>query len=45
MKPSDFRAVAIVALGLLALPAVGYAAGSSSNDEPAQPSLYQRPRS
>ena len=42
MKPTDFRAVAIVALGLLGLPAMGYAAGTSSNDEPAQPDLYQQ---
>lgn len=41
MKPSDFRAVAIVALGLLALPAVGYAAGSSSSSESAKPDLYE----
>ena len=42
MKPSDFRAVAIVALGLLALPAVGYAAGSSSSSEEAKPDLYKQ---
>jgi Flp pilus assembly protein TadD len=42
MKPSDFRAVAIVALGLLALPAVGYAAGSSSSSEDAKPDLYEQ---
>ena len=42
MKPSDFRAVAIVAaLGLMALPAVGHAAGSSSSSESAKPDLYE----
>ena len=42
MKPSDFRAVAIVALGLLALPAVSYAAGSSSSSESEKPDLYKQ---
>ena len=42
MKPSDFRAVAIVALGLLALPATGYAAGTSSSSESAKPDLYKQ---
>jgi tetratricopeptide (TPR) repeat protein len=42
MKPSDFRAVAIVALGLLALPAIGYAAGTSSSSESAKPDLYKQ---
>jgi tetratricopeptide (TPR) repeat protein len=42
MKPSDFRAVAIVALGLIALPAIGYAAGTSSSSESAKPDLYKQ---
>ena len=42
MKPSDFRAVAIVALGLIALPAIGYAAGTSSSSEDAKPDLYKQ---
>ena len=42
MKPSDLRAVAVVALGLLALPAVGYAAGTSSSSESAKPDLYKQ---
>jgi tetratricopeptide (TPR) repeat protein len=42
MKQSDFRAAAIVVLGLLALPGVGYAAGSSSSSESAQPDLYKQ---
>ncbi|HET6621170.1 MAG TPA: tetratricopeptide repeat protein [Dongiaceae bacterium] len=42
MKQSDFRAVAIVVLGLLALPGVGYAAGTSSSEPAAQPDLYKQ---
>lgn len=42
MKPSDFRAAAIVALGLLALPAAVHAAGSSSSTESAKPDLYKQ---
>ena len=42
MKLNDFRAAAIVVLGLLALPGAVYAAGSSSNDEPAKPDLYKQ---
>jgi Flp pilus assembly protein TadD len=42
MKQSDFRAVVVVVLGLLAVPALAYAAGSSSNDEPSQPDLYKQ---
>ena len=45
MKPSDFRAVAIVVLGLMALPGVGYAAGTSSNDRSRpSPTSTSRPR-
>jgi tetratricopeptide (TPR) repeat protein len=42
MKQSDFRAAAIVVLGLLVLPGVGYAAGSSSSEPAAQPDLYKK---
>ncbi len=42
MKPSDFRTVAIVVLGLLALPVAGYAAGTSSSSEEAKPDLYKQ---
>ena len=42
MKPSDFRAVAVVVLGLLALPVVGHAAGTSSSSEEAKPDLYKQ---
>ena len=42
MKQSDFRAAAIVVLGLLVLPGVGYAAGSSSSEPAAQPDLYKQ---
>ena len=42
MKQSDFRAAAIVVLGLLALPGVGYAAGTSSSEPAAQPDLYKQ---
>ena len=42
MKASDFRAVAIVVLGLLALPVVGHAAGTSSSSEDAKPDLYKQ---
>ena len=41
MKPSDLRAV-IVALGLLALPGIAYAAGTSSTPEPEQVDLYKQ---
>ncbi|HET6161039.1 MAG TPA: tetratricopeptide repeat protein [Dongiaceae bacterium] len=42
MKQSDFRAAAIVVLGLLALPGVGYAAGTSSSSESEKPDLYKQ---
>ena len=42
MKQNDFRAVAIVVLGLLALPGISYAAGSSSSEPAAQPDLYKQ---
>jgi tetratricopeptide (TPR) repeat protein len=42
MKQSDFRAVAIVVLGLMALPGIGYAAGTSSSSESAKPDLYKQ---
>ena len=42
MKPSDFRAVAIVVLGLMALPVMGHAAGTSSSSEEAKPDLYKQ---
>jgi tetratricopeptide (TPR) repeat protein len=42
MKHSDFRVAAIVVLGLLAAPAAGYAAGSSSSEPAAQPDLYKQ---
>jgi tetratricopeptide (TPR) repeat protein len=42
MKQSDFRAAAIIVLGLLALPGVGYAAGTSSSEPAAQPDLYKQ---
>jgi tetratricopeptide (TPR) repeat protein len=42
MKQSDFRAAAIVVLGLLVLPGVGYAAGSSSSEPAKQPDLYKQ---
>ncbi|HEX6117964.1 MAG TPA: tetratricopeptide repeat protein [Dongiaceae bacterium] len=42
MKHSDFRLAAIVILGLLAAPAAGYAAGSSSSEPAAQPDLYKQ---
>jgi tetratricopeptide (TPR) repeat protein len=42
MKQNDFRAAAIVVLGLLALPGVGYAAGTSSSAPAEQPDLYKQ---
>ncbi|HEU4826185.1 MAG TPA: tetratricopeptide repeat protein [Dongiaceae bacterium] len=42
MKQSDLRTAAIVILGLLAAPAAGYAAGSSSSEPAAQPDLYKQ---
>ena len=42
MKPSDFRAVAIMVLGLMALPGAAYALGSTSTPEPEQADLYQQ---
>ena len=42
MKQTDLRAAAIVVLGLLAFPALGYAAGSSSSEPAAQPDLYKQ---
>ena len=42
MKPTDLRAVAILALGLLALPVAGHAAGTSSSSESAKPDLYKQ---
>ena len=42
MKQNDFRAAAIVVLGLLALPGVGYAAGTSSSPPAEQPDLYKQ---
>ena len=42
MKHSDFRVAAIVVLGLLAAPAAGYAAGTSSSEPAAQPDLYKQ---
>ncbi|HEX6118515.1 MAG TPA: tetratricopeptide repeat protein, partial [Dongiaceae bacterium] len=42
MKQSDFRTAAIVILGLLAAPAAGYAAGTSSSAPAAQPDLYKQ---
>jgi tetratricopeptide (TPR) repeat protein len=42
MKQSDFRAAIIVVLGLMVLPGVGYAAGTSSSSEPEQPDLYKQ---
>ena len=41
MKQSDFRA-AIVALALMAVPGLSYAAGSSSSAPAAQPDLYKQ---
>lgn len=42
MKQSDLRTAAFVILGLLAAPAAGYAAGSSSSEPAAQPDLYKQ---
>ena len=42
MKQSDFRAVAVVVLGLMAVPGLSYAAGSSSSTPAAQPDLYKQ---
>jgi len=42
MKQSNFRAIAIVVLGLLAAPGLSYAAGSSSSEPAAQPDLYKQ---
>jgi tetratricopeptide (TPR) repeat protein len=42
MKQNDFRAAAIVVLGLVALPGVGYAAGTSSSAPAEQPDLYKQ---
>jgi tetratricopeptide (TPR) repeat protein len=42
MKQGDFRAIAIVMLGLMALPGASYALGTSSNDEAAKPELYKQ---
>jgi len=42
MKQSDFRAAAIVVLGLMAIPGLSYAAGSSSSAPAAQPDLYKQ---
>ncbi|MGH6890767.1 MAG: tetratricopeptide repeat protein [Dongiaceae bacterium] len=42
MKQSDFRAAAIVVLGLLAFSGAAYAAGSSSASESQQPDLYKQ---
>jgi Flp pilus assembly protein TadD len=42
MKPSDFRAAAIVALALLALPGAGYAMSTNSAPESKQTDLYKQ---
>jgi tetratricopeptide (TPR) repeat protein len=42
MKPSDFRAIAVVVLGLLALPGTGYAMSTNSTPESAKPDLYKQ---
>ena len=42
MTLNDFRAAAIVVLGLLAIPGATYAAGSSSSSESAKPDLYKQ---
>ena len=42
MKQNDFRAAAVVVLGLLAIPSLGYAAGSSSSAPAVQPDLYKQ---
>ena len=42
MKPSDLRAVAVVALGLLTLPGAGYAMSTNSTPEPEQVDLYKQ---
>lgn len=42
MKRSDFRAAAIVVLGLMALPSAAYALGTTSTPEPEQADLYEQ---
>jgi len=42
MTKGDIRAAAIVVLGLMALPGVSYAMGSSSSDQATQPDLYKQ---
>ena len=42
MKPSHFRAIAVVVLGLLALPGTGYAMSTNSTPESAKPDLYKQ---
>jgi Flp pilus assembly protein TadD len=42
MKPRDFRAIAVMVLGLLALPAAAQAAGTSSSSESDPPDLYEQ---
>ncbi len=42
MKPSHFRAIAVVMLGLLALPGTGYAMSTNSTPESAKPDLYKQ---
>ena len=44
MKPGSFRAVAMLALGLLAFPVASYAAGSSSDAPAQQADLYKQAR-
>jgi tetratricopeptide (TPR) repeat protein len=42
MKRDDFRAVAILVLGLIALPGTAYALGTTSTPEPQQADLYKQ---
>jgi tetratricopeptide (TPR) repeat protein len=42
MKQSDFRGALVVVLGLMAIPGLSYAAGSSSSAPAAQPDLYKQ---
>jgi len=42
MKQNDLRAIAVVVVGLLAIPGLSYAAGSSSSAPAEQPDLYKQ---